>query len=184
MSFPTLQCLLHLHFCTPSHSTYLVIFWLIIFVSFSSSIWEPLKNRGSDIPVISIVLSPWMLLDAQQIYIKSIKEWLMDDCKSDWVTMSLVVQSMSSVWLFATPWTAARQASLSITNSQSLPKLVSISDAIQPSHSLSSPSPPASDPSQHQSLFQWVSSSHQLAKVLELQLQHQSFQWIFRIDFL
>ena len=54
-----------------------------------------------------------------------------------------------------------------------------INDAIQPSHPLSSPSPPAPNPSQHQGLFQWVSSSHQVAKVLELQFQHQSFQWIF-----
>ena len=53
-------------------------------------------------------------------------------------------------------------------------------DAIQPSHPLSSPSPPALNLSQHQGLFQWVSSSHQVAKVLEFQLQHQSFQWIFR----
>ena len=52
-----------------------------------------------------------------------------------------------------------------------------VSDAIQPSHPLSSPSPPAPNPSQHQSLFQWVNSSHQVAKVLEFQLQHQSFQW-------
>ena len=52
-----------------------------------------------------------------------------------------------------------------------------ISDAIQPSHSLSSPSPPALILSQCQGLFKWVSSSHQVAKVLELQLQHQSFQW-------
>ena len=59
-----------------------------------------------------------------------------------------------------------------------------VDDAIQPSHPLSSPSLPAFDLSQHQGLFQWVSSSHQVAKVLELQLQHQSFQWIFRIDFL
>ena len=57
-------------------------------------------------------------------------------------------------------------------------------DAIQPSHPLSSPSPPSFNLSQHQSLFQWVSSSHQVTKVLELQLQHQSFQWIFRTDFL
>ena len=49
-------------------------------------------------------------------------------------------------------------------------------DAIQPSHPLSSPSPPAFNLSQHQGLFQWVSSSHQVAKVLEFQLQHQSFQ--------
>ena len=55
-----------------------------------------------------------------------------------------------------------------------------IGDAIQPSHPLSSPSPPAPNPSQHQGLLQWVSSSHQVAKVLKLQLQHQSFQWIFQ----
>ena len=50
-----------------------------------------------------------------------------------------------------------------------------VSDAIQPSHPLSSPSPPALNLSQHQGLFKWVSSSHQVAKVLEFQLQHQSF---------
>ena len=59
-----------------------------------------------------------------------------------------------------------------------------VSDAIQPSHPLSSPSPPALNLSQHPDLFQWVSSLHQVAKVLKLQLQHQSFQWIFRVDFL
>ena len=59
-----------------------------------------------------------------------------------------------------------------------------VSDAIQPSHPLLFPSPPAFSLSQHQGLFQWVSSSHQVVKVLELQLQHQSFQWIFRTDFL
>ena len=53
-----------------------------------------------------------------------------------------------------------------------------------PSHLLLSPSPPAFSLSQHQGLFQWVSSSHQVANVLEFQLQHQSFQWIFRTDFL
>ena len=59
-----------------------------------------------------------------------------------------------------------------------------VSDAIQPSHPLSSPSPPTFNLSQHQSLFKWVSSLHQGAKVLEFQLQHQSFQWIFRTDLL
>ena len=183
-------------------------------------------------------------------------------------------QSLSHVQLFATPWTASRQASLSITNSQSLLKLMSIEsvmpsnhlilcstfllsplifpsirvfsnesvlcirwpkywsfsfsisqsvssvaqscltlcdpmnhsmpglavrhqlpessqthvhwigNVIQPSHPLSSPSPPALNPSQHHGLFKWVSSSHQVAKVLELQLQHQSFQWTFRTDLL
>ena len=57
-----------------------------------------------------------------------------------------------------------------------------VSDAIQPSHPLSSPSPPALNLSQHQGLFKWVSSSHQVAKVLEFQLQHQSFQWTPRTD--
>ena len=59
-----------------------------------------------------------------------------------------------------------------------------VGDAIQPSHPLSSPSPLAFSLSQHQGLFRWVSSSHQVAKVLEFQLQHQSFQWIFSTDFL
>ena len=59
-----------------------------------------------------------------------------------------------------------------------------VSDAIQPSHPLSSPSPPAFNLSQRQGLSQWVSYSHQVAKVLELQLPHQSLQWIFRTDFL
>ena len=57
-----------------------------------------------------------------------------------------------------------------------------VDDAIQPSHPLSAPSPLAFNLSQHQGLFQWVSSSHQVAKILEFQLQHQSFQWIFRTD--
>ena len=58
-----------------------------------------------------------------------------------------------------------------------------VSDAIQPSHPLSSPSP-APNPSQHQGLFQWVNSLHEMAKVLEFQLQHQSFQWTPRTDLL
>ena len=59
-----------------------------------------------------------------------------------------------------------------------------VSDAIQPSHPLSSPSPPAPNPSQHQSLFQWVNSSHGVAIVLEFQLQHYSFQRNPRVDLL
>ena len=55
---------------------------------------------------------------------------------------------------------------------------------VSPSHPLLSPSAPALNLSQHQSLFQWAGSSHQVAKVLELQLQHPSFKWMFRTDFL
>ena len=79
---------------------------------------------------------------------------------------------------FVSPWTAACQASLSITNSRWCQTHVHwVRDVIQPSHPLLSPSLPPFNLYQHQGLFQWVSSSHQKAKVLELQLQHQSFQW-------
>ena len=57
-----------------------------------------------------------------------------------------------------------------------------VGDAIQPSHPLSSPSPLALNLSQHQGLFQWVGYSHQVAKILEFQLQHQTFQWTPRTD--
>ena len=96
------------------------------------------------------------------------------------------VQSLSRVRLFATPWTAAHQASLSITNSWSLLKRKSI-ESVMPSNHLILCHPLLLLPSisyLHEGLFQWVSSSHQEAKVLEFQLQHQSFKWIFRTDFL
>ena len=87
------------------------------------------------------------------------------------------VQSLSCVRFFATPWTVAHQASLSITNSRHVPKHVHwVGDAIQPSYPLLSPSTPTFNLSQHQGLFKWVSPSHQVAKVLKFQLQHQSFQ--------
>ena len=59
-----------------------------------------------------------------------------------------------------------------------------VDDAIQPSHPLLHPSPPALNLYQHQGLSQWVNSSHQVTKVFELQLHHKSFKWIFRVDFL
>ena len=78
------------------------------------------------------------------------------------------VQSLSCVRLFETPWSAACQASLSITNCRSLPKPMSIESVMPSNHLiLSSPSPPALNLSQHQGLFQWVSPSHQVVKLLE-----------------
>ena len=92
------------------------------------------------------------------------------------------VQSLSCVQL-CDPWTAnIRPPCPSPTPRVYQTHVHWIGDSIQPSHSLSSPSPPVFNVSQHQDLFKWVSSSHQVSKVLEFQLQHQSFQWIFRTD--
>ena len=97
----------------------------------------------------------------------------------------VVFQSPSHVQLFAAPWTAARYASLSFTISWSVFKLISIESVMPSNHLILSPhSPPALNLFQHHGPFQWVSSSHQVDKVLGLQLQHQSFQWIFSVDFL
>ena len=107
----------------------------------------------------------------------------------DFIVYSVVqfssVHSLSHVWLFVTPWTVALQASLSITNSQSLLKLMSIASVILPTISSSVipfssclQSFPASGSFQMSQLF--ASGG----KVLEFQLQHQSFQWIFKTDFL
>ena len=94
-------------------------------------------------------------------------------------------QSLSRVRLFATPWITARQASLSITNARSSLRLTSI-ESVMPSRHLILCHPllllPSIPPSI--SLFQWVNSSHEVAKVLEFQLQHYSFQRNPRADLL
>ena len=116
-------------------------------------------------------------------------------------------QLLNHVWLFVTSRTVCGPPVSSVTQScptlcdpmncstpglpvhYQLPEFTQtcvhwVGDAIQPSHPLSSPSPPAPDPSQHQGLFQWVNSSHEVAKVLEFQLQRQSFHWTPRTDLL
>ena len=115
-------------------------------------------------------------------------------------------QSLSHVWLFMTQWTAACQVSLFITNSQSLLRLISIESVMPSNHYiLCRPLllPPSTFPrirvfsnesvygvAQSRTRLKRLSSSssscssHHVAKVLEFQLQHQSFQWIFMIDFL
>ena len=89
------------------------------------------------------------------------------------------VQSLSRVRLFVTPMDCSTPG---LPVHHQLSELAQthvhqVGDAIQPSHPLSLPSPPAFNISQHQGLFRWVGSSHQVAKVLEFQFQHQSFQW-------
>ena len=93
-----------------------------------------------------------------------------------------VVQSLSHVWLFVTSWTAAHQVSLSFTLYWSLFKLMSI-ELVMPSNHLIHFSACLQSYLASRS-FLWVSSSHQVARLVELQVQHQYFQWIFRVDFL
>ena len=105
------------------------------------------------------------------------------------IQISLVhsVQSLSRVWLFETPWTAACQASLSITNSWSLLKLMS-TESMRPSNHLILCHLLLLPPSLFSSIRAFQMSqfftSHQVTKVLDFHLQHQSFQWIFSVDFL
>ena len=104
---------------------------------------------------------------AQEVLLLDLFHYLQCTDIMTWIVV-VVVQSLSPVWLFATQWIAAHQASLSFTLFLSLLKthVHWISDAIQPAHPLSSPSP-AFNLSQHPGLLQWASSSHQVAKVLE-----------------
>ena len=131
-----------------------------------------------------------MFFDKVGLYFgRVIRRWASDGLKAvldneSSVQFSSVQFSCSVMADSATSWITARQAFLSITNSRSPPNPCPLSRWCHPTI-LSSvvPSPPALNLSQHQGLFKWVSSSHQVAKVLEFQLQHQSFQWIFRTDF-
>ena len=116
------------------------------------------------------------------------REWTQVSCIS-WIgrlILYCIVQLLSWVQLFATSWTAAHQASLSFTNSRSLLSSCPSSWWCHPtiSSSVTSPSPPAPSPSQHQGLYQWNNTLPEVAKVLEFQLQHQSFQWTPRTDLL
>ena len=102
------------------------------------------------------------------------------------------VQLLSRVWLFATLSRESQHAGppfLSSILEFTQTHVHRVSDANQPSHPLSSPSPPTPNPSQHQRLFQWVNSSHEVAKVLEFQIQHHPSKEIpvlisYRMDWL
>ena len=100
-------------------------------------------------------------------------------------TVVAVVQLLICVWLYATPWTEVRQASLSFTISQSLLKFISIGLDMPSNHLILCPPrlllPPVFPCIR---VFSSELTLHQVAKVLKLQLQHQAFQWIFRVDFL
>ena len=104
--------------------------------------------------------------------------------KHYWYFVSSVLFSYSvmsnSLWHHGLQYASLRCPLLELAQTH----VYRVSDAIQSSHSLSSPSPHAFNLSQHQGLFQWVTSLHQVVKVFEFQIQCQSFQWIFRTYFL
>ena len=162
------------------------------------------------LPVYSFLHSASHLIHFVNIYSQPVMNWIIWRCQSwirnsscpefsymiylnktnskrkDTITLKIVaaVQLLSCVWLFVASWDAAHQASLSITISQSLFRFMCIESVMLSNHLIRLPSPSsfALILSQHQGLFQWVGSSHQVAKGMEL--QHQSFQWILSIDFL
>ena len=162
---------------------------------FSCSKWVSIHVCPSLLPE-TLILSSWL---KKFVPIYSSCDFLLDEkmslVSSLWLILPVLVhhmhriiqlssfQSLSCVWLCdlmhcSTPGFYVLHH---------LPELAQthihwVGDAIQPSHPLLSPYPPAFNLSQHQGFFQRVSSLHQVAKVLELQLQHQFFQWIFRIN--
>ena len=112
--------------------------------------------------------------------------WLGDQCRVHVQVVPILnflqfssVQSLCNPMDCSTPGLPVHHHLLELTQTH----VHQVRDAIQPSHLLSSPSSPAFNLAQHQGLLKWVSSSHQVAKVLKFQLQHQSFQWKFRTDF-
>ena len=158
--------------------------WSLFSVSTEASPW---KNKACSNEVIS---NGARQFDTCQWYTGVLGGWGRDHCQKDAFSIGTEiqfssVQSLSCVWLFATPWTAARQASLSITNSWSLLKPMPIA-SVMPPNQLILCRPLLLLPSIFPSIrvFSWLSSSHQVAKVLEFQLQHQSFQWTLRTDLL
>ena len=162
------------------------LFFLVAWRGYINTSWELIyinkvsKNEASKLKILNLghmCCNNWCL-----------KSWKVHDIpwSGKWILLKTSsVQSLSCVWLFETPWTVARQASLSITNSWSSFKLMSIKSVMPSNHlilcrplPLLPPIPPTI------SLFQWVNSSHEVAKVLEFQLQHQSFQRTPRTDLL
>ena len=133
-------------------------------------------------PKMSTVLK-LKTLNCTVLYLKSLDPYFYSPFNSIPYFTMFLPKKLGSCIQSPFSWTCSINAS-SVQFSSITQSCPTFYDAIQPSHPLSSPSPPAFNLTQHQGLFQWVRSSHQVAKVLEFQFQHQSFQWIFRTDFL
>ena len=136
--------------------------------------------REAPSPSLEPIFQPASVKDSYNILAFWVPRYLSIVCNQ---SVSSVTQSCPTL---CNPMDCSIQASLSITNSQSLLKLMS-TESVMPSNHLILCSPLLLPPSMFLSIrvfSQWVSSSHQVAKVLKFQFQHQSFQWIFRTDFL
>ena len=143
---------------------------------YSNTFWLDVKYLWN----LTITWSPWTL----SVATLKTKYICVHCCCENTLVFTVVVESLSPIQLFATPWTAAQQASLSLTISQSLLKFMSTVLMMTSNLTLLSPSPPALNLYHHHGLFQWIDFLHQVAKALELQLQHQSFQWRFKVNFI
>ena len=149
----------------------------------------PLSILFGDALILSLALevpaprAPWWILLLKDLGLLALLSLLVSDFLESVVSVSSVSQSCLTLcdpMNLSTPGLLVHHQLPEFTQTP----VHWVGDAIQPSHPLSSPSPPALNLSQHQGLFKWVSSSHQVAKVLEFQLQHQSFQWTPRTDLL
>ena len=157
----------------------------------SSKHWEQSHEQNRKVPPggASIVTQRWRLMSIGKRNSVTGAAWCFGEKYSREVTEGMgcgSVQFSSVAQSCPTPWDPMNRSMPGIPVHHQLPELTQthvhrVGDAIQPSHPLLSPSP-AFNLSQHQGLFQWVSSSHQVARVLEFQLQCQSFQWKFRTD--
>ena len=139
---------------------------------------SPLNSYGNALPLNVTVLEEGVLGKEQWLdEVRQVESWF--------AKIVAVVQLPNRVQLFATSWITASQGFTVLHHLLEFAQthIHWVDDAIQPFHPLLPPSPPTFNLSQHQGLFQWAGSSSQVARVLEFQLQRQSFQWIFRVDF-
>ena len=165
-------------------------FLFFSYIEYQSFSHDYTQNAGAAAKSLQLCMTLWDPIDSSPpgsavpriLQVRTI-EWVGISFFNAW-KWKVKVKSFSHVWLLATPWTAAYQASLSFTISWNLLKLRSIESEIPATHFIFY-CPLLLLPSIFPGIrvFQWVSSLHQVAKVLELLLQHQSFQWIFRIFF-
>ena len=151
-------------------------------------LWAGIDPRAPALEVQS--LSHWTTREVPLLFLKNVKRIVPIKMNTSEITHLVFLCQFSSVAQSClTLCDPVNSSTPGLPVYHQLPEFTQIhvlwvGDVIQPSHPLSSPFPPAFNLSQHQGLSKWVSSSHQIAKVLEFQLQYKSFQWTFKIDFL